>query len=87
MHSFLKSILTCSLFLFFFISMALSQSKKVTGRVTDLNTGQDLAGVTVTLEGTSVATTTDNSGHYSIEVPSSNATLLFSYVGFVDSKN
>ena len=82
MRSLLKSIVTCSLFLFLFISTALPQSKKVIGRVTDFNAEQDLAGVTVTLEGTSVATTTDNSGYYSIDVPTSNATLLFSFVEF-----
>ena len=83
LHPFSKKIFACSLFLFLFVSMAFSQSKKVTGKVTDSNTGQELAGVTVTVEGTSTATTTDNSGNYSIEVPSSNATLSFSYVGSV----
>jgi TonB-linked SusC/RagA family outer membrane protein len=83
---FLKKIFACSLFLFFFVSTALSQLKKVTGKVTDSNTGQELAGVTVTVDGTSTATTTDNSGNYSIEVPSSNTTLSFSYVGSVIQK-
>ena len=71
LHPFLKRIFASLLFLFFFVSMALSQSKKVTGKVTDSNTGQELAGATVVVEGTSTATTTDNSGHFTIEVPSS----------------
>src|SRR6476469_6824181 len=83
LHPFLNRISACSFFLFFFVSMALSQSKKITGKVTDLNTGEALPGVTVTIEGTPVATITDSSGRYDIEVPSSKATLLFSYVGYV----
>jgi TonB-linked SusC/RagA family outer membrane protein len=86
LHPFLKRIFACSLFLFFFVSMALTQAKKVTGKVYESNTGQELPGVTVAIEGTSKATTTDNSGSYSIEVPSSNATLSFSYVGSVIQK-
>jgi CarboxypepD_reg-like domain len=87
LHQILKIILACSIFLFFFVSLALSQSKKITGRVTDLNTGEALPGVTVTIERTPVATITDSSGRYALEVPSSRATLLFSYVGVCCSGN
>src|SRR6476469_1065768 len=83
---FLKGIFASSFFLFFFVYTALPQSKKITGKVTDSNTGQELPGVTVAIEGSSAATTTDNSGNYSIEVPSSNATLSFSVVGSVIQK-
>ena len=86
LHLFLKSTFAVSFFLLFFVSIAMSQSKKVTGKVTDSNTGQELAGVTVAIEGTSAATTTDNLGNYSIEVPSSNATLSFSFVGSIIQK-
>src|SRR5678815_3624735 len=86
LHPFLKKIFACSFFLFFFLSIALSQSRKITGKVTDSNTGQELAGATVVVEGTSIATATDNSGYFAIEVPSSNAVLVFSYVGSVVQK-
>jgi TonB-dependent starch-binding outer membrane protein SusC len=86
LHPFLVRIFTCSLFLFFFVSIALAQSKKITGKVTDSNSGEKLAGATVNIEGTSTSTITDNSGSYAIEVPSSKATLVFSYVGFVSQK-
>jgi len=66
--------------------VAVSQSKKITGKVSDANTGQELAGATVVVEGSAVATTTDNSGYFTIEVPSSNAVLVFSYVGSVVQK-
>jgi len=86
LHLFLQRVFACFLFLFFFVSMALAQSKKITGKVTDSNTGEELSRVTVTIEGTSTATITDNSGNYTIVVPSSKATLLFSYVGYVIQK-
>ncbi|HTI09432.1 MAG TPA: TonB-dependent receptor [Puia sp.] len=46
--------------------------------------GVPLAGVTVTLKGTSVATSTDSSGNFIIEIPEGNRkdVLVFSSVGF-----
>jgi TonB-dependent starch-binding outer membrane protein SusC len=74
----------CSLLLFlWFCGSALAQERQVTGTVTKDKTGEALAGVTVTLKGTSVATTTDNEGHFRIRIPEgrSNPILVFSYVG------
>ena len=53
---------------------------QVTGRVTDAR-GQSLAGVNVVVKGTTVGTTTDSDGRYSIEV-ADEATLVFSFIGF-----
>jgi TonB-linked SusC/RagA family outer membrane protein len=58
------------------------QPKKVTGRVTDEKTGEELVGVTVQIKGTTQGTTTAVDGTYSIEIPASDAILLFSYVGY-----
>src|SRR5690348_3521591 len=80
LHPFSKRIFVSSFFLFFFVSLALAQSKKITGKVTDSNTGEALSGVTVTVEGTRVATITDSSGSYTIEAASSKAALVFSYI-------
>ena len=54
---------------------------RVTGQVVD-DTNSPLAGVTVTVKGTSTAVTTDENGSYAIEVPSSSAALVFSMVGY-----
>lgn len=86
LHLLSKKIFTFSLLLFFFVSTALSQSIKVTGKITALDNGQALKGVNVTIEGTSIGAATDSSGHYAIEAPSSKATLLFSHVGFAIQK-
>jgi TonB-dependent starch-binding outer membrane protein SusC len=41
-----------------------------------------LPGVSVTIRGTQVGTTTDAAGNYNIMVPDENAVLVFSYVGY-----
>jgi hypothetical protein len=57
-----------------------SQDIKVTGRVTS-PTGEGVPGVTVKIKGSSVATSTDATGNYSISVPD-GARLVFSSVGY-----
>lgn len=57
---------------------------RVTGRVTSAEAGDGLAGVSVSVKGSTLGTTTDASGNFGITVPD-NATLVFSYVGY-DSK-
>lgn len=52
----------------------------VRGKITD-DKGQPLAGVSITVKGTSNGTTTDADGNFSLTVPD-DATLVFSYVGF-----
>jgi TonB-linked SusC/RagA family outer membrane protein len=56
------------------------QDIRVTGRVTS-ESGEPLAGVSVTLKGTKTGTTTDNNGMFAITVPE-NGTLVFSTVGY-----
>ncbi|MBX0291842.1 TonB-dependent receptor [Hymenobacter sp. HSC-4F20] len=52
----------------------------VSGRVTQSN-GDPLPGVTVIVKGTTIGTTTDGDGRFSLNVPE-NSTLIVSYVGF-----
>ncbi|MEP7229690.1 MAG: SusC/RagA family TonB-linked outer membrane protein [Ginsengibacter sp.] len=53
----------------------------VSGKVTDAR-GNPLSGVSIAVEGSSVGTSTDISGNYSINVPD-NGTLVFSFIGFI----
>ena len=69
-----------SIFLLFF-SVAFSQQKTVTGRVTDQDS-KPLFNATVTAKGTNISTTTNADGQYSITLPSNANTLIFSYVGY-----
>lgn len=55
----------------------------VRGRVTDGEDGQPLPGVTVRVKDSNQGTVTDVEGNYSIEVPDGNASLIFSFVGYV----
>ena len=56
------------------------QDIKIMGKVTSA-TGEPLAGVSVTLKGTTTGTTTDNSGSFTLTVPE-KGTLVFSFVGY-----
>jgi TonB-linked SusC/RagA family outer membrane protein len=59
-----------------------SQSKPVTGTVTDQRDGAPIPGVTVTVKGTSTSTVTEPDGSFKINVPGNATTLVFSSVGF-----
>ena len=55
--------------------------KLVSGTITG-QTGQPLAGVSITIKGTTHGTVTDGFGHFQISVPDENAALVISYVGY-----
>ncbi|HEY2726810.1 MAG TPA: carboxypeptidase-like regulatory domain-containing protein, partial [Parafilimonas sp.] len=55
--------------------------KTVSGTVTNA-TGQPLAGVSITIKGTTKGAVTDGFGHFQINVPDDNAELVVSYVGY-----
>ncbi|WPU92785.1 TonB-dependent receptor [Mucilaginibacter sabulilitoris] len=54
----------------------------ITGKVVDEKDGQPLPGVTVKIKGSNTATTTNLNGIYTINVPSTEAVLVFSFVGY-----
>lgn len=58
------------------------QQKKVTGTVTDSQTGGALTGVTVKLRGTNIGTITDINGNYAVDVLNENSVLEFSFIGY-----
>jgi TonB-linked SusC/RagA family outer membrane protein len=66
--------------LLFFSQIAFAQDHVITGRVTD-STGAGVAGVTVTAKGSRIATQTGADGTFSIKVPSSVTSLVFTSVG------
>jgi len=71
----------------FFLSMVLSsgilfaQEKTITGKVSSLSEGP-LAGVNVTVQGTTIGAITDLNGGFSIKVPSNATMLVFSSIGY-----
>jgi TonB-linked SusC/RagA family outer membrane protein len=58
------------------------QMRRVSGTVTVMDTQQPLAGATVTVKGTVIATVTDNNGHFSFFVPVDAETLVFTFLGY-----
>lgn len=58
------------------------QTQTVTGTVTSQEDGEPLIGVSIVVKGTTQGTVTDIDGKYSIEVPSGESTLVFSFVGY-----
>lgn len=59
-----------------------AQETDIEGSVTDKDSGMPLLGVNVIIEGTSKGTTTDFDGNFTLSSVSSDATLVFSYLGF-----
>ena len=72
-------------FLISFTISSLSQTVIVSGEVTD-SLGNLLPGVSILVEGTTNGTTTDFDGKYAINIKTSNAILVFSYLGFETQK-
>lgn len=62
--------------------VAMAQSITVKGKITD-DQGQNLPGVSVVVKGTTTGTVTGSDGAYSVNVPDRNATLVFSFIGYV----
>jgi TonB-linked SusC/RagA family outer membrane protein len=82
----LGKLLVGALLLFVFCGLqgtAIAQDgPTVAGTVSDASTGETLPGVNIQVVGTQIGTTTGADGSYEITVPSENATLQFSFVGF-----
>ncbi len=54
---------------------------EVSGKVTDEN-GENFPGVNVSIKGTTLGTTTDDNGKYSLSVADENAVLIFASIGY-----
>jgi iron complex outermembrane receptor protein len=61
---------------------ALAQDKVVTGKVTDSKDGSAIAGISVLVKGTTIGVSTDATGAFSIKVPASAKTLVFTSVNY-----
>jgi TonB-dependent starch-binding outer membrane protein SusC len=66
--------------LFVAVLQLMAQTKSLGGKVTD-EKGAPLEGVTVTVKGTQVASTTKTDGTFTINAPQNARILVFSFVG------
>ncbi|WP_342154740.1 SusC/RagA family TonB-linked outer membrane protein [Joostella sp. CR20] len=71
------------LFFLLFTTTIASQELQVIGQVSGDDLSGPLPGVTIIEKGTSNGVASDFDGNYSITVSSPNATLVYSYIGFV----
>jgi hypothetical protein len=55
-------------------------SNQVRGKVTDTS-GESLAGVSILIKGSTIGTTSDIDGNFSLSIPSGGGELFFSYIG------
>jgi Ca-activated chloride channel family protein len=58
-------------------------SRAITGQVSSADDGSGMPGVNIVLKGTTTGTVTTGQGTYSITVPDSGGTLVFSFIGYV----
>jgi TonB-linked SusC/RagA family outer membrane protein len=63
--------------------LVMAQTTLVTGTVNSSEDGSALPGVFVTVKGTTLGTITGPDGKYSLQVPTTARTLVFSFVGYV----
>jgi TonB-dependent starch-binding outer membrane protein SusC len=70
------------LWMFALLCNTAAMAQTITGKVTDEN-GQGLPGVSIAEKGTTKGTTTQNDGSYKFNVSSSKATIVYSFVGYV----
>ncbi|MEM1134835.1 MAG: SusC/RagA family TonB-linked outer membrane protein [Bacteroidota bacterium] len=68
------------------VSFGFAQEKTVTGTVTDGEDGSPLPGVNVLLKGTTTGAITDFDGNFSMKVSGEDATLVFSYIGYLSQE-
>ncbi len=76
-----KFVIVMTLALLVQLSNVSAQVRKVTGKVLSGQDSQPVPGVTIRVKGSTVGTTTNSKGEYSIDA-NANATLVFSSVGF-----
>lgn len=60
----------------------INAQKEVRGKVVDQETGQPIAGVTIRVKGSSIASTTDQNGLFKLSSATESAVLQISYLGY-----
>lgn len=77
----MRRLLLINLFWVWLMPVAIAQ-QQVSGTVTDFSNGEALPGVNILIQGTTTGTITDMSGNYALSVPSGDAVLVFSFIGY-----
>ncbi|HKK47163.1 MAG TPA: TonB-dependent receptor [Balneolaceae bacterium] len=80
----MRYILRTGLALIFLLitGIAYSQNTQVAGTITDASSGQPLPGANIVVKGTTTGTTSDRQGHFTLQVPSLQDTVVVSFIGY-----
>lgn len=78
----MRKLVSMTIVLLLCIIQVFAQEKTVTGKVTDEKDGTPLAGVSVTVKGSNIGTTTGTDGSFSLNISSSAKVLVFSFVNY-----
>src|ERR1700743_1263398 len=65
------------------ISSAAHAQTRITGKIIDANTKEELIGATISVKGTTTATTTSLDGSFKLTVPTGTTTVSITYVGYI----
>lgn len=86
--TFIKSITFILFFSIVTIISALAQAGKgkLAGKITDGNSGEEIIGATVLVEGTNIGTSTDLDGKYILQLEPGTYTIVISYVSYKTKK-
>ncbi|RFZ84145.1 SusC/RagA family TonB-linked outer membrane protein [Mucilaginibacter terrenus] len=79
-----KFLLRISTFMLFMMlsSIVMAQNRTITGKVTDAADGSPMPGVSIVVTGSSIGTTSDVNGAYSLNVPPTAKSLTFTFIGY-----
>ncbi len=82
-----RLLLSCVTMVLMLASLQVSaQDRTVSGRVTSNEDGSALPGVNVLLKGTAIGVQSDADGRFSLSVPSTGGTIVFSFIGLKTSE-
>lgn len=81
-HLRLLKVASLLLFLFVTVTAVAQTARTVTGKVVDEATALPLEGVSVKVKNFTAGTLTNDKGEFTLEVPSAESVITFSYVGF-----
>lgn len=59
------------------------QQTKISGVVTDISTGSPIPGVNISIQGTTIGTVSDENGRFALDLPNTNVSLIFSFIGYL----
>lgn len=64
------------------LTLNVMAQRQISGKIVDEDEKSPLPGVNIIVKGTSIGTTSDVNGAYSLEVPDENSELIFSFIGY-----